>query len=93
MEQNFRYLGGQLCHVLSRSQDGLPGFRSTLLGKAQKEFGNMDEALNGSKEEIERALGFTQFMSEIFLSLLLEKPDKSLTRMDVLGRAILGVVE
>nr|XP_009858601.1 uncharacterized protein LOC100178001 isoform X1 [Ciona intestinalis] len=93
LEQNFRYLGGQLCDILSRSTGGLPGFRTTLLKKAQKEFESMAKALDGTKEELTRALGFTQYTAELFLSLTMAEQDGTMVRFSVLGRAILGVVE
>ncbi|CAK8675741.1 uncharacterized protein LOC143459363 isoform X2 [Clavelina lepadiformis] len=91
-EPNFRYLGSQLCDTLSRTSTGLPNFRSTLLKKAQQEFMKMDEALQGSDKKLKRARGFTQFMAELFLSLMSEKVGGKLERIAVLGRGTFGVV-
>nr|CAB3262108.1 uncharacterized protein LOC100178001 [Phallusia mammillata] len=93
IEPNFRYLGAQLCDTLARSDTGIPKFRSILLSKAQKEFQNMDNALGSDDITIERARGFTHFVSELFLSLMMERPSGKLERFAILGRAILGVME
>lgn len=54
MEQNFRYLGSQLCDKLSNGKNGLPGFRKALLNKAQKEFNTMDTALDKADKDVLR---------------------------------------
>uniref|UniRef100_F7BEQ8 Polyadenylate-binding protein-interacting protein 1 n=2 Tax=Ciona intestinalis TaxID=7719 RepID=F7BEQ8_CIOIN len=92
-EPNSHYSLGQLCGVLSHSTGGLLGFRSIFLNKAQKEFGKLNKALNGTKKEITRALNFSQFMAILFLNLNMVDSDGNLVRFSVLGRAILGVVE
>ena len=91
---DFRYLGSQLCDLMSRPTSSLENFRRILLKKAKPEFDRLDTALRSDDDAIvTRARGLSLFMAELFLSLMIEDENGKHIRLTVLGKAVVTSVE